>query len=221
MSCDTINFPTPGASGPYFYDEYAASGNVWVYKPLCDNLQAATGATGPGTWDLRKTRIVSGATGLQGAQGFTGATGAQGPVAGAQGQIIFNAGGGIAGATGGFTISGDDVTLTGNMTANEGYRVSSSVIGATGSGFTLASTDNGKVIIIDASTSQNLTVGTGVGSVGFNCTVIQAGVGQVTMLASGVALNSANGLKISAQHGVATIFCYATNTFNVAGNLVA
>ena len=123
------------------------------------------------------------------------------------------------GATTGTTTIRNDLSVTKSITATEGFKVGSSAINTQTVAYTLAATDNGKIVTINSASAVNVTIGTAVGSAGFSCTVIQLGAGQVTFVASSTTLNSANGLKISAQHGAATIFCYATNTFNIAGNL--
>ena len=123
------------------------------------------------------------------------------------------------GATTGTTTVRNDLSVTKSVTATEGFRVGSSAINAQTIAYALTAADNGKIITVNSGTAVDVTVGTAVGAAGFSCTVIQLGAGQVTFVASGTTLNSANGLKISAQHGAATLFCYTTNTFNVAGNL--
>ena len=123
------------------------------------------------------------------------------------------------GATTGTTTVRNDLSVTKTITATEGFRVGSGAINAQIIAYSLQASDNGKIVTVNSGTAVNVTVGTAVGAAGFSCTVIQLGAGQVTFVASGTTLNSANGLKISAQHGAATLFCYATNTFNVAGNL--
>jgi hypothetical protein len=123
------------------------------------------------------------------------------------------------GATTGTTTVRNDLSVTKTITATEGFRVGSGAINAQTIAYSLQASDNGKIVTVNSGTAVNVTVGTAVGAAGFSCTVIQLGTGQVTFVASGTTLNSANGLKISAQHGAATLFCYATNTFNVAGNL--
>jgi uncharacterized protein YxeA len=100
-----------------------------------------------------------------------------------------------------------------------GFRVGSGAISAKTAAYTLTANDDGKIITVNSASAVNITIGTAVGAAGFSCTVIQLGAGQVTFVASSTTLNSANGLNISAQHGAATVFCYATNTFNIAGNL--
>lgn len=120
-----------------------------------------------------------------------------------------------AAATEKFRISSD-----GSVTASAGYRIGSSAFNAQTIAYALTAADNGKVITINSSSAVNLTVGTAVGTVGFSCTVIQLGTGQVTIAASSTTLNSFSGLKLAGQHAAATIVCYSTNVFNVAGNLV-
>lgn len=95
MTCEPIDFPpSDGATGPFFYQEFTANGNTWIYTPLC-GTSGATGATGPGTWDLKTTSVVTvtGPSGPTGPTGSTGATGATGP-SGQSGPI------GLTGATG-------------------------------------------------------------------------------------------------------------------------
>ena len=67
---------------------------------------------------------------------------------------------------------------------------------------------------------SNITVPAGL-PIGFNTMIIQLGTGQVGFTAaSGVTLNSyASGLKISGQHGAATVISYATNVYNISGTL--
>lgn len=74
---------------------------------------------------------------------------------------------------------------------------------------------------MNVATANTLTVPSGLAE-GFNCTVIQIGAGQTTITASSTTLNSVSSfLKISAQHGSASIISYASNVYNVAGSLSA
>ena len=65
-----------------------------------------------------------------------------------------------------------------------------------------------------------VTIPTGL-PVGFNCTAIQLGAGQVGFTgAAGVTLNSYGSLlKIAGQHGAATVISYSSNIYNIAGTL--
>jgi hypothetical protein len=77
------------------------------------------------------------------------------------------------------------------------------------------------VITMNVASANTLTVPASL-AVGFNCTIIQIGAGQTTITASGTTLNSVSAfLKISAQHGSASIISYASNVYNVAGSLSA
>ena len=112
------------------------------------------------------------------------------------------------------------VTAAGTLTA-DAYILSSSGIQAKTASYTLVAADNGKVITMSVATANTLTVPASL-DVGFNCTIIQIGAGQTTITASGTTLNSVSAfLKISAQHGSASIISYASNVYNVAGSLSA
>ena len=136
----------------------------------------------------------------------------------------------VAGGTSGIKISGlldvasglsaAGATFSGPIIST-GYQISSGAInGQTGS-YSLVAGDNGKIVTMNVASANNLTVPASL-AVGFNCTVIQLGAGQTTILASGTTLNSYQGyLKISGQHGSASIVGYTSNVYNVAGNLSA
>ena len=101
------------------------------------------------------------------------------------------------------------------------YKLSSDGIQAKTASYSLVAGDNGKIITMNVATANNLTVPASL-DVGFNCTVIQLGAGQTTIVASGTTLNSYQSyLKISGQHGSASIVGYTTDVYNVAGNLSA
>ena len=116
------------------------------------------------------------------------------------------------------TFSGSTVLST--VTA-DAYKLSSAGISAKTASYTLVAGDNGKIITMNVASANNLTVPASL-DVGFNCTVIQLGAGQTTIVASGTTLNSYQGyLKISGQHGSASIVSYVSNVYNVAGSLSA
>ena len=134
-----------------------------------------------------------------------------------------------AGANNNTYINVDDnnatITLSGAVTADEvtaaSYILSSAGINAKTASYTLVATDNGKTITMNVASANNLTVPASL-AVGFSCTVIQLGAGQTTIVASSTTLNSYQGyLKISGQHGSASIVSYTSNVYNVTGNLSA
>ena len=115
------------------------------------------------------------------------------------------------------------LTVSGNAAlTSSGYKFSTEAIKAKTASHTLAAADNGRVITMNVATANTLTVPSGLAE-GFNCTVIQIGAGQTTITTSaGVTLNSyQSALKISGQHGSASIISYVSNVYNVAGSLSA
>ena len=118
------------------------------------------------------------------------------------------------------TVTSPTVEFSGTVTA-DGYLLSSDGIQAKTASYSLVAADNGKIITMNVATANTLTVPASL-DVGFNCTIIQLGAGQTTITASGTTLNSYQSyLKISGQHGSASIVSYASNVYNVAGNLSA
>ena len=138
----------------------------------------------------------------------------------------------LTGATLAAGITASSLTTVGTMTSltvngnpaiiSNGYKFSIDAIKPKTASHTLTTTDNGRVITMNVATANTLTVPSGLAE-GFNCTVIQIGAGQTTITTSaGVTLNSLSGfLKISGQHGSASIIGYVNNVYNVAGSLSA
>jgi hypothetical protein len=135
-----------------------------------------------------------------------------------------NIGGGASGVQIGHptgTVVMGNISATGHVSAASGYRIASAAINAqTATGYTLQASDNGRVITFNSAASHTLRIPTGL-DVGFNATIIQLGTGQVTCTGlSGATLNCyASGNKISGQFGAASIICYSSNTYNLAGTL--
>jgi len=88
----------------------------------------------------------------------------------------------------------------------------------TGTAYTLLAGDNGKVVVLNNPSAVTVTVPSGLG-VGFNCSFVQKGAGQVSFSASGTTINNRQShTKINAQYGVASIVAYADNVFVLAGD---
>lgn len=85
--------------------------------------------------------------------------------------------------------------------------------------------DDGKVIIMNKGSANDLTVPTNASvafPTGTQIAIQQLGAGQTTIVAAGgVTLQYQPGLKISAQYGVVTLIKTATNTWIVCGALAA
>lgn len=65
--------------------------------------------------------------------------------------------------------------------------------------YTLTNSDVNTVVIINSSTSSNVTIPSSLVK-GFKCSVIMIGSGEVNIIGSGVTVNSANGSKIRLQN---------------------
>ena len=115
-----------------------------------------------------------------------------------------------------------EVYTNGYMNAYEGYRIGSGAINAqTGTSYTLTGSDNGKIVTFNNGSAVTVTIPTGL-PVGFNCTAIQLGAGQVGFTnAAGLTMQSyGNQYKMIGQHASATIIEYTTNIVNLSGNLI-
>ena len=88
--------------------------------------------------------------------------------------------------------------------------------------FTLASTDNNKVFLISSGTALTVSVPNTL-PVGFTCQIIQGGLGGITLsplAASGVTLNSSNGLTTRATNSVIGLIMNTTTTGFVMGDTI-
>jgi len=106
------------------------------------------------------------------------------------------------------------------VTADAGFALSSGSINTqAGTTYTLQAADNGEVLVFTNAGSVAVTVPAGL-AVGFSCTIIQVGTGQVSLTASGTTLRligAAN--KTAAQYAVMTVFSHVANEFIVGGNV--
>lgn len=88
----------------------------------------------------------------------------------------------------------------------------------TGTSYTLQASDSGKVITLSNAAAITLTVPAL--AIGFNCTIVQLGAGQVTISASGVTINNRGGnTKTAGQYAVASLVTYASNVWVSGGDL--
>ncbi len=86
--------------------------------------------------------------------------------------------------------------------------------------YTLTSTDNGKIVILDNGSDITLTVPAGLAA-GFNCMIVQKGAGLVTITpASTVTVtNRSGGTKTGGQNAIVTIISISSNYFITGGDM--
>jgi hypothetical protein len=125
----------------------------------------------------------------------------------------------LSGASAANLYVGSGATFASAVVSDGGFRITSNAINAQTDSYSLQASDNGKIVTVNAATVKTITVPSGL-AVGFNCTVIRVGAGRVAFSASGTTINSVDGLlEIASQHGAASLLSYASNTFNLSGNL--
>ena len=112
-------------------------------------------------------------------------------------------------------------TMAGDLDMGGGqlHNFSASVNAQTGTSYTLASSDRGKVLTFENASDITVTVAPSLGA-GFSCTCIQLGEGQVIFAAgSGVTVsNRQSHTKIAGNKGMATLASYAADTFILCGD---
>jgi hypothetical protein len=115
------------------------------------------------------------------------------------------------------SVSAGDLT-DGNFDGTSISGFDATINDQTGTAYTLLASDNGKVVVLDNGSAVTVTVPSGLG-VGFNCSFVQKGAGQVTFSASSTTIyNRQSHTKINAQYGVASIVAYAGDVFVLAGD---
>ena len=202
-----------------------------------------TGVTGP--QGIQGEQGPIGLTGPQGPQGIAGATGPQGP-AGSNASITTGAIGATstangatltagvlsltpADATNGGVLTNGTQTIAGAKTftnAVAGNNTATATIAGfaaninaqTGATYTLTAADNGKIITF--SNTCTVTVPSTLFA-GFNCFLLQAGAGQVTIVgASGITVNNRTAFtKTAGTYAIATILGLNNTTFISSGDM--
>ena len=81
----------------------------------------------------------------------------------------------------------------------------------TGTTYTVAASDNGKVVVLNNASAITVDIDTGLPA-GFNCSFVQKGAGQVTFAGTATVNNRQSHTKINGQYGVASIVAYDTDT---------
>ena len=87
----------------------------------------------------------------------------------------------------------------------------------TGTTYTVAASDNGKVVVLNNASDITVDIDTGLPA-GFNCSFVQKGAGQVSFAGTATVNNRQSHTKINGQYGVASIVAYDTDTYILAGD---
>ena len=87
----------------------------------------------------------------------------------------------------------------------------------TGTTYIVAASDNGKVVVLNNALAITVDIDTGL-PVGFNCSFVQKGAGQVTFAGTATVNNRQSHTKINGQYGVASIVAYDADTYILAGD---
>jgi hypothetical protein len=91
-------------------------------------------------------------------------------------------------------------------------------INAQSSGYTLATSDSGKLIEMSNGGTLTITDSSSF-AVGFTCDILQTGSSQVTIAGNGFTPNATPGLKLRAQWSSASLVKRALNSWVVMGDL--
>lgn len=87
----------------------------------------------------------------------------------------------------------------------------------TGTTYTVAASDNGKVVVLNNASAITVDIDTGLPA-GFNCSFVQKGLGRVSFAGTATVNNRQSHTKINGQYGVASIVAYDTDTYILAGD---
>jgi len=131
-------------------------------------------------------------------------------------------------ASGAGTVAATDtvVAAINKLNGNDGLKQNLNLaIQANVASYTLVLADNGKTITQTLGTATNVTVPQNSSvafPIGCSIPIVQLGAGQVTIVAgTGTTLITSTGLKLRVQNSMAFLHKIATNTWVVAGDLVA
>lgn len=128
----------------------------------------------------------------------------------------------VAPQSGDTYVANRDTSINGSLDANQ-YKLNSNTISTvSGASYTLSGSDNGKVLYFTSSSAVTVTTASGLG-VGFTCSMIQGGTGQITVAqGSGSTLVSYQSLlKSAGQYAMISLVSPVANTFVAVGQLTA
>lgn len=129
----------------------------------------------------------------------------------------------VAAATGDVTLNGTQ-TLTNKTLTSPVITTPKTTIGFTANtttSYTLTAADRDKLVTLNNSSANTVTIPNGIFSLGDSVNIQQIGTGQTTILNDGTTSFTGTGTKLRTQYSAATIICTGTNTFTVVGDLSA
>ena len=105
-----------------------------------------------------------------------------------------------------------------NFDGNSIEGFAATVVNETSTSYTLSASDAGKMIVINNSENATVTVPQGLPT-GFNCSFLQKGAGSISFSASGTTINNRQShTQTAGEYAMATLICYDTDTFVLAGD---
>ena len=206
-------------SSEVLYLDIASAGTVEASKAIVTDankdVEGIRNLTTTGDVTVNTNKLtVAGATGNTAIAGTLGVTG---DVAVNNNKFT------VAAASGNTTIAGN-VTMsgTGKVTDFGGNSIkgySATLNDQTGTTYTLAASDNGKVVTLNNGSAITVTIPTGLVG-GFNCLLVQKGAGQVTIAgAGGVTLsNRSTQTKTAGQHAIVTLVHIGGEVYILSGD---
>ncbi len=109
-------------------------------------------------------------------------------------------------------------SISGNGTTTTLTNFGAEVNVQSGTSYTLATTDNGKIISCTSNSAVTITVPAL--NIGFNCLIVQRGTGQVTLSVSGSTINNRyNFTKTAGQHAIMSLVSVAAGVFISSGDM--
>ena len=109
-------------------------------------------------------------------------------------------------------------SISGNGTTTTLTNFGAEVNVQSGTSYTLATTDNGKIISCTSNSAVTITVPAL--NIGFNCLIVQRGTGQVTLSVSGSTINNRyNFTKTAGQHAIMSLVSVAAGAFISSGDM--
>lgn len=109
-------------------------------------------------------------------------------------------------------------SISGNGTTTTLTNFGAEINTQSGTTYTLASTDNGKIISFTSNSAVTITVPALTS--GFNCLIVQRGTGQVTLVnGGGIVNNRYNFTKTAGQHAIMSLVSVAAGVFISSGDM--